>query len=81
MSTAIVCTYVGQTTNKPARIKADAGTDSAILQWIDEYQKGKSGIYPNLVAREVAVNFDISLPRATDLVLRHIRQVLQANKA
>lgn len=45
-------------------------------QWIDEYQRGKGGIYPHHVAMMVAAEFSISLPLARELVLAHIRKVL-----
>lgn len=47
-----------------------------ILQWINQQQRGKSGIYPYHVAQDVAIQFRISIEEAQELVAEHIKQVL-----
>lgn len=48
-----------------------------IMQWIEEHQKGKSGIYPHRVALEVFLKFGIidgiTLSEAKGFVLQHIK--------
>ena len=48
----------------------------SILDWIDEQQKGKPGIYPYHVACSVAERFNITITEARKLVQEHIRKVI-----
>ena len=48
-----------------------------IMQWIENYQSGKSGIYPYQVALQVCAEFQISIEQAQSYVSRHIREVAQ----
>lgn len=45
-----------------------------IMQWIDDHQRGKNGIYPHQVALEVCAEFQISISDARDYVLQHIKK-------
>lgn len=47
-----------------------------ILKWINEYQRGKSGIYPYQVALQVCAEFVIPIEEAQAYVSEHIKQVL-----
>lgn len=47
-----------------------------ILQWIENYQKGKSGIYPYQVALQVCATFQISITEAQSYVMQHIKNVM-----
>ena len=51
--------------------------EERILKWIDEYQSGKSGIYPYQVALQVCAEFVIPIEGAQDYVAEHIKQVLK----
>lgn len=51
--------------------------EERILKWIDEYQSGKSGIYPYQVALQVCAEFVIPIEEAQDYVAEHIKQVLK----
>lgn len=48
-----------------------------IAKWIDEYQKGKSGIYPYQVALEVAAIFKIPMTSAQKAVMSHIKKEVE----
>lgn len=50
--------------------------EERILKWIDEYQSGKSGIYPYQVALRVCAEFVIPIEEAQDYVAEHIKQIL-----
>jgi len=50
--------------------------EEKIMQWIEEYQSGKSGIYPYQVALQVCAEFQISIEQAQGFVSKHIRAVL-----
>lgn len=52
--------------------------NGAILKYIEEIQKGKSGIYPYRVTEEVSRRFEISQSAAALYVIEHIRKVLEA---
>jgi len=49
--------------------------DAAIMQWIENHQSGKSGIYPYQVALQVCAEFAIPIEEAQDYVAKHIKQV------
>ena len=49
--------------------------EAEIMQWINDYQRGKGGIFPYRVAEQVAIRFRITISHAIDFVLVHIRQV------
>mgnify|MGYP001581533150 CR=1 FL=1 len=51
--------------------------DEKIIQWIDNYQSGKSGIYPYQVALQVCAEFVIPIEEAQDYVAEHIKRVLK----
>jgi hypothetical protein len=51
--------------------------DKKILDFIEEIQRGKSGIYPYRVAQEVAIKFQISMERAQEYVSQHIKDALK----
>lgn len=51
--------------------------EEKIMTWISEYQSGKVGIYPYRVAEQVCITFGITIAKAHEYVLRHIRQVLE----
>lgn len=51
--------------------------DEKIMQWIDEYQSGKSGIYPYQVALQVCAEFMIPIEDAQSHVTEHIKRVLK----
>lgn len=51
--------------------------DAKIMQWIENYQSGKSGIYPYQVALQVCAEFQISITEAQEYVTRHIQQVIK----
>ena len=53
---------------------------SMLLEWVEEYQKGKSGIYPHQVAQLLSVEFTIPIEIANLVVLTHIHQVLKGEK-
>ena len=62
----------------PGRSRAfDAMLNDTILQWIDAYQRGKSGIFPYHVALQVCAEFTITIHDAQAHVARHIHDVLQ----
>ena len=44
-----------------------------IQEFIENYQRGKTGIYPHQVALLVCAEFLIPLPDATEHVLAHIK--------
>ena len=48
-----------------------------ILKWIDEYQKGKSGIIPYKVAMLTAMEFKIDINESLEHVRKHITDVLK----
>ena len=48
-----------------------------IMQWIERYQEGKSGIYPYQVALQVCAEFRISTEEAQGYVTRHILEVVR----
>jgi hypothetical protein len=50
--------------------------ETKIIQWIEDYQNGKSGIYPNQVALLVCAEFQISIEEARQYVIKHISSVL-----
>lgn len=54
--------------------------DNNIQAWIDEYQKGKSGIYPYQVALLVCGKFGILLKDALNEVVAHIDKVMSEER-
>ena len=48
-----------------------------IMEWIEDYQEGKSGIYPYRVAEQVCLEFKIDIAEAFIYVNEHIRKVSQ----
>ena len=50
--------------------------EEKIMQWIEEYQSGKSGIYPYQVALQVCAEFRVGIDEALSYVQKHIREVL-----
>ena len=59
------------------RLRKGCVMEERILKWIDEYQSGKSGIYPYQVALQVCAEFVIPIEQAQDYVTEHIKQVLK----
>lgn len=57
--------------------KRETPLANKILKWIDDYQSGKSGIYPYQVALQVCAEFVIPIEDAQDYVAEHIKQVLK----
>jgi len=45
-----------------------------IIQWIEEYQRGKVGIYPYRLSELVAIEFYIPIKEAAEFVLEHIKK-------
>ena len=41
--------------------------EDQILKWIDEYQSGKSGIYPYQVALQVCAEFAIPIEKVLEM--------------
>lgn len=48
-------------------------------EYVDQYQHGRSGIYPHRVAADLAAEFQITLAEALEIVLRHIFRELAAS--
>lgn len=46
-------------------------------EYIEYIQKGKTGIYPEMVAMQVAIEFQIKIVDARQLVLQHIKNELK----
>jgi hypothetical protein len=51
-----------------------------IMQWIDDHQNGKSGIYPYRVAQDVCMEFKLEYREAIQYVLDHIKTVMAKNE-
>jgi len=51
---------------------------ATIIEWIESQQKGLAGIYPHKVALEVCAEFGINMNNASELVITHIKDVLNA---
>lgn len=54
-------------------------SERKVLNYINEIQKGKGGIYPYHVATDTALKFQISINEAIKYVSKHIREVLNEN--
>lgn len=52
----------------------NTATETAIREYIDGMQRGKSGIYPYRVAEAIALHFHVTVAEATPFVLDHIRR-------
>lgn len=48
-------------------------------EYVDQYQHGRSGIYPHRVAADLAAEFRITLAEAREIVLRHIFREIDAS--
>uniref|UniRef100_A0A6M3LU96 Uncharacterized protein n=1 Tax=viral metagenome TaxID=1070528 RepID=A0A6M3LU96_9ZZZZ len=49
--------------------------NSEIVKFINNEQRGKSGIYPNRLIESVQLKFGITREEARNYVLQHIREV------
>lgn len=54
----------------------ESNFEKQILDWIDDKQKNTTGIYPYRVAVSVAMQFNIDIAYARELVQKHIQEVL-----
>lgn len=61
----------------PAQAKGDAPQRSATA-FVEQYQRGKSGIYPYRVAEMVAIEYRLPINAAIEIVSQHVRQVITA---
>ena len=50
--------------------------NAEILNFIEDYQKGKQGIYPYRVAQEVAIKFAMPMHEAIEHVSYHVKTEL-----
>lgn len=48
-----------------------------IMEFIEDEQKGRSGIYPYKIAQEVAIKFRIPIKEASKYVLQHIKNEIR----
>lgn len=54
----------------------ESNFEKQILDWIDDKQKNTTGIYPYHVAVSVAMQFNIDITYARELVQKHIQEIL-----